>query len=123
MGNIPTFKSHKVSDDFVKLIMMIIQDKKPTKYQVENLSNDEQSLYHRALALGLLHKHKAIPKVGDGIVEDLKHKLKLIEEEIDAGNDNPLLINEMKNVLYHMVDLKMISVLGAKKHLKQFSEK
>ena len=123
MGNIPTFKSHKVSDDFVKLIMMIIQDKKPTKYQVENLSNDEQSLYHRALALGLLHKHRAIPKVGDGIVEDLKHKLKLIEEEIDSGNDNPLLINEMKNVLYHMVDLKMISVLGAKKHLKQFSEK
>ena len=50
----------------------------------------------------------------------LKEKHKIIEGEILAGNNNPELINELKQVLMKLHHLGAISIPSIKKYLKQF---
>jgi hypothetical protein len=53
-------------------------------------------------------------------VEKLKNQLKLVEGEIQAGNNNKLLIDELKTILNKLYLLGVVSLVAVRKHLKQF---
>jgi hypothetical protein len=50
----------------------------------------------------------------------LKEQFKVIEGQIMAGNDNPEVLKELKDVLLKLNHLGAISLSGIKKYLKQF---
>ena len=58
---------------------------------------------------------------GDEITSELKDRLELIEGEIEAGNNNKELLNELREVLMKLYHYNVIFLIVAKKYLKQFN--
>jgi len=119
LHSIEGLKNSKVSDDFVKIIVNICNSQNVPKSAINNLNSDEQKLFNQILHLSGMNKF--IHQTGDGIIGELKNRLELIEGEIEAGNDNKELINELRDVLMKLYHYKIISYNSAKKHLKQFN--
>jgi hypothetical protein len=55
-------------------------------------------------------------------VENLKHRLKLIEGEISIGNDNPELLKELYVVLHSLKNFKVITDKQLKEYISQFKK-
>jgi hypothetical protein len=53
-------------------------------------------------------------------IQDSDSKFKIIEGEIIAGNNNPEVFQELKEVLMKLNHLGAISLAGIKTYLKQF---
>jgi hypothetical protein len=119
--NIPSFKQVKVSDDFVKLIMNITKNKFPSKNELENLNQNERNLFDRIIHLAKLHKNPNLEKKMSGSIQDeLKNQLSLIEQDINAGNNNKEMVRDMEKILMNLVDYGCITYANAKKHIKQY---
>ena len=119
--NIPSFKQVKVSDNFVRLIMNITKGKYPSKIELENLNQIERNLFDRVIHLAKLHKNPHLEiNMNNSIKDKLKHELNLIEEDINAGNDNKELIKDMEKILMNLVDYGCITYKNAKKHISQY---
>ena len=111
------FPQKKVSDAFVDVVFMVLKGQTPTLRVFKKLSEEERKLYDTLVFMSGLSKE--IEHTGSGVKEDLKKRLQLIEGEIEAGNTNPLLIKEARQVLHHMAQMKMVSRPKAVAHLKQ----
>ena len=111
------FPLKKVSDAFVDVVFMVLKGQTPTLRAFKKLSEEERKLYDTLVFMSGLSKE--IEHTGSGVKEDLKKRLQLIEGEIEAGNTNPLLIKEARQVLHHMAQMKMVSRPKAVAHLKQ----
>ena len=119
--NIPSFKQVKVSDEFVRLIMNLVKGKFPSKSELEQLNSNEKNLFDRIIHLAKLHKNSSLEKHLDkNIVDELKSKLSLIEEDINAGNNSKELVKDMEKILMILVDYGCITYKNAKKHILQF---
>ena len=64
--------------------------------------------------------HKKFKTNTNETLSQLKEKHKVIEGEILAGNNNPELLKELKEVLMKLFHLKAISIPAIKKYLKNF---
>jgi hypothetical protein len=119
--NIPSFKQVKVSDDFVKLIMNITKNKFPSKNELENLNQNERNLFDRIIHLAKLHKNPNLEKkMNVSIQDELKNQLSLIEQDINAGNNNKEMVRDMEKILMNLVDYGCITYANAKKHISQY---
>ena len=67
---------------------------------------------------GLRKEHNNL--ITDEHIKNLKNRLKLLEGELEAGNDNEELYVELKQVLYKMYHYHLITMSGIKKYLSQF---
>ena len=112
------FPNTNVSDAFVEIIMKISNNEQPTNVLLNSLKNEEKELLDTILFISGLHKKLNVNK--NTHVEKLKNQLKLIEGEIQAGNNNKLLIDELKTVLNKLYLLGVVSLVAVRKHLKQF---
>ena len=112
------FPNINVSDAFVEIIMKISNNEQPTNVLLNSLKNEEKELLDTILFISGLHKKLNVNK--NTHVEKLKNQLKLIEGEIQAGNNNKLLIDELKTVLNKLYLLGVVSLVAVRKHLKQF---
>ena len=122
-NNIKSFKNTKVSNDFVKIIMNLIKNEYPTKNEINKLTEKEKNLFERLIYLAHLHKKEGLEKhINDDTINELKHKLKLIEEDINAGNNNKELLKELENILMTLVDYKAITYKSARNHYLQYLE-
>jgi len=54
------------------------------------------------------------------IVNELKNKFKLAEGQLRAGNNNPLIIKELKDILKKLTLYNVVSLKNSKDYLKQF---
>ena len=111
------FNNCKVSNGFVDAIMDMY-DNKDVSGIVDSLKSEERILFGRLLYVAGLHKKFKINN--NETLRQLKEKYKIIEGEIEAGNNNPQLINQLKNVLYELYHMDAISIPAIKKYLKQF---
>ena len=46
--------------------------------------------------------------------------MELVEGEIQSGNNNPVLIQELQTILYKLVHFNIISSYQAKNHIRQY---
>ena len=113
------FKTIKVSERFVELIMQMLKGHKPTSKDLKSLDAKEREIYDELIQLSGLHK--SVEHTGDKTVEELKKRLELIEGEIGVGNDNPELLKELYSTVSLLVHFKKITPTEAKSYLKQFS--
>jgi hypothetical protein len=107
----------KVSNLFVDIIMDMYNNKNVSS-AIKNLNINEQHLMN-----GLLFKaglHKKYTTDSNETLNYLKNKHKVIEGEILAGNNNPELVKELKDVLLKLYNLNAISLSSLKKYIQQF---
>ena len=116
--NIKSFTNVKVSDKLRSILINLMQGYKPTITEINTLSKSEQELFDRALYVSNLNK--SVENNQDKTVNNLKKRLQIIEGEIEAGNNNPLLKTELKSVLEKLLSFKVVSRKVFTDYLKQY---
>ena len=110
------FKNSPVSDAFVSIIINIVKGKLPSSREIENLP--ELALYDALIHVAGLHKRVEHKK--NHTVDHLKKRLDLIGGEIEAGNDNHALKEEMKNIVHKLYHLGQVGYADVNAFLHQF---
>ena len=109
----------KVSDNFVDIFFSMTKNKQPSKETINNLSTDEQHLLDTLLYISGI-KSASVSSNKDDIIKELKEKLRLAEGQIKAGNDNPLVKEELKDIIKKLYLYNVVSLKNSKEYLKQF---
>jgi hypothetical protein len=107
----------KVSDAFGDVVLSVLKGKTPTMKDFNRMSAQDKKHYDMLVFSSGLHKD--VESTGSGIKQDLKARLELIEGIVQAGNNNPDIIKEARQVLHQMAQMKMVSRPKAVAHLKQ----
>jgi hypothetical protein len=89
----------------------------PTHSDLDSLKTGERQVYDRLITLAHLNKNVVHQK--DNTVKDLKKRLKLLEGEIEIGNNSPLIKKEIYAILHTLKDFKVITEPQIKKYLQQ----
>lgn len=118
MKSVAGFRTTRVSEGFVKLIMNMIKGLQPSHSDVTALSSSERQLYDRLIQVANLNK--SVAHQGDKTIGDLKQRLKMIEGEISIGNNNPMLKKELYAVLHSLKNFKVITQSQINNYMKQF---
>ena len=118
MVSVVGLKNTKVSEKFVNIIMNILEGHYPTLAELNGLSITEKQLFDRLVYLSGLNKQ--VSHSSDKTINDLKKKMKLIEGEISAGNNNPMLYKELYVVVHSLKDFGVLSQRDIKSYLAQF---
>jgi hypothetical protein len=84
------------------------------------LSNSEQELLSVLLYVSGLNKKNNIVIKRDDNVKKLKERFTLVESQIKAGNNNPVVKEELKQIIKKLYLFKAISLNSAKDYIKQF---
>ena len=108
------FPAIKVSENFVTIINQLLNNQKP---DLHILSHSEKILYDALIYVSHLDKHVNNSK--KDTINDLKKRLRLIEDEINAGNDSNLLKQELKDIIYKLFHFKNITKKQLNEYLKQ----
>lgn len=118
LGRIAGFPNVKVSDELVAIIMKLAKGQKVIKQEIDTLTKTEQILYDKLLSLANLHKNA--PNNKDATITALKDRMELIGGQIEAGNDNKLLVKELYHIVHALKNFGVISNKEATKFLSQF---
>ena len=119
MHSVENFPNVKVSDKLTDILYhMCIKNTKPTKESINTLNATEKKLFDLLLYVSGLGKNIGTNK--DENITELKDRLKLVESQIRAGNNNPVVKKEMKEIIQKLYLYKVISHNNGKAYLKQF---
>jgi hypothetical protein len=112
-------RGNNVSDLFVRLILQLVEGKRPSQQDIDLLTSNELHLFNWAIQVcGLKSKHSPVSL--KYTVNELKSRLNILEGEIKSGNDNPDILKEIVNILHHLKDFNIISPKKIKQYLSQF---
>jgi len=111
------FPTIKVSDNFSNIIINMVHKNEPSFSDLSRLNSHEKELYDVLIALAGLKKR--IYNTHDNTISTLKNRLNLLEGEIEIGNNNPKIYNEIRKILFKLHHLKVISMKQVQGHLKQ----
>lgn len=119
MHSVENFPNIKVSDNLTNILYhMCIKNTKPTKETLSSLNTTEKKLFDLLLYVSGLGKNIGTNK--DENIKELKDRLKLVESEIRAGNNNTVVKNELKDIIKKLHLYNVISHNNGKAYLKQF---
>ena len=105
-------RNKKVSDNFVDVIFKMIDEKPITQSDLKNINN-ERLIYDNLIVQSGLHKSKKIPTTIEQTSQEMKDRLGLLVGEIEAGNSNKKLLEELHELLFKMVRVNLISKSAA----------
>jgi len=124
MHSVEHLPNVKVSDTLADIIFNMCKNEHPTKQILDTLKTGERELFDLLLYVSGLGKSKHISKEIDNkkntIIKELKERLKLVEAEIQAGNNNPVVKAELKEIVNKLVLYNVISQNNGRKYLQQF---
>jgi len=120
-ANIQGMPNHTVSDQFVDLIMRIIEDKETSKQDILDLDETEQELYSLLMYRSGFYKEN---KTTDNkqAIERLKKRFELVNGEIMAGNNNDDNFKEIYKLLFKLSNLGALNLSMARKYYKDISK-
>ena len=89
------------------------------------MSSDERKLFDLLLYVSGLRKSRHVNKIEntsakDANIKELKKRFKTVETEIQAGNNNPIVKAELKEIVNKLVLYHVISQNNGKKYLQQY---
>ena len=105
-------RNKKVSDNFVEVIFKMVDDKPISQSDLRNINN-ERLIYDNLIVQSGLNKSKKIPTTIEQTSQEMKDRLGLIVGEIEAGNSNKKLLEELHELLFKMVRVYLISKSAA----------
>jgi ribosomal protein S20 len=106
----------KVSDALASTIMKIVDGGSIKKSDLHVLSPNDKHIYDKLMMMSGLHKTH--DNTFDESSKEMKARLRLIEGEISAGNDNIALLKEAHQLLHSMARSGIISNYSAGNHYK-----
>ena len=115
--NIPGIPNQKVNDNFVNLILKIVNNEDVNLKDIDDLNEKDSILFTVLMNKAGLKKKYQINNVRT--LEALSKRLELLEGEFEAGNDNDLMIKELYEIVFKLAYLGAITLSNAKKHYKQ----
>ena len=101
------YRNVKVSDDFVSIIMKILNGGEPTHKEIQKLDLAEKELYDNVIHLA--HLHKKIEHNLSQTRQAMKHRFELLNGEVGAGNTNKAIKKELTDLVHKMAYAGMIS--------------
>ena len=121
MHSVEHFPNVKVSDTLTDIIYnMCTKNTKPTKEMLNSLKTTERKLFDLLLYVSGLGKNMGVTTAKEEYVKELKDRLQLVESQIRAGNNNPVVKNELKEIIQKLYLYNAISMNNGKAYLKQF---
>ncbi len=117
MASIPQFNQAHVSNRFIQIIMDLIGGHPPTSQELSLLPSSEKILYDRLMYLSGLHKIH--PHSTHETVKQLQQRMKILEGELESGNDNPVVKKELISILHTLHQFKNISFTDMKRYINQ----
>jgi hypothetical protein len=105
----------KVSDGMSEMLLKMLEGVNPTKKDFAILEKNEPSLYNNLIHLAQLHKDYETPNNNE-TKQQMKHRMELVQGEIEAGNTAPSILSEAKQLLRLMVGNGMLKSTQARKH-------
>ena len=121
MRNITGFKNAPVSNEFVEIVMNMCRNNTlPNKSELQQLNSSNKELWDLLIHYSGLHKSNVDSSKGETI-QKLKERLSLVEGEMEAGNNNPELVDELRGLLFKLKNLDVITTYQAKQHFKQLT--
>ena len=114
------YKDVKISDRLASIIMKVIRKEHITHHDVGALNEKEQILYDNLLYMSKLHKthHNTVDKS----VEKMKERFAILDGELNAGNDNPLIMKELYQLIFKMAKSNIISMTDAVNYWNQLKK-
>jgi hypothetical protein len=120
MQNIQGIPNKRVSNEFVDLIMKIINDvSETTKEDIYSLDEKEQELYNILMYKSGFYKEGKTKLDTKNVIKRLKSRLALVEGEIKAGNDNTDNFKELYSILFKLCNLGAVSLSEGRKYYKE----
>jgi hypothetical protein len=120
MQNIQGLSNKRVSNEFVDLIMKIIDDVvETTKDDLYSLDEKEQELYNILMYKSGFYKEGKTKLDTKNVIKRLKSRLALVEGEIKAGNDNTDNFKELYSILFKLCNLGAVSLSEGRKYYKE----
>ena len=109
-------KDMKVSDAFVSAIMKILRGDVVRKHDVSMLSDKEQMAYDNLIYMSKLFKkhHNNVDKTA----QKMKERFAVLEGELEAGNTNKLIVEELHQLLHKMAKSNIITATDATNYWK-----
>ena len=127
MHSVEHMPNVKVSDTLADIIFNMCKNanaNKPTTETLDTLKSSERVLFDLLLYVSGLSKSKSISTISGNSkekhIKELKERLKLVEAEIQAGNNNPVVKAELKDIVNKLVLYHVISQNNGKEYLQQF---
>jgi hypothetical protein len=124
MHSVEHLPNIKVSDTLADIIISMCKNDHPTKQTLDTLSSSEKQLYDLLLYVsGLRKKHIGLTEntsAKDANIKELKKRFKIVEAQIQAGNNNPVVKTELKEIINKLVLYHVISQNNGKKYLQQY---
>ena len=114
IGGLP---NKKISKKLASIIMDLIEGMHPTHDELTRLDKSDRIIYDKVVYLGKLHTD--IPHTNETTINDLKKRLKLLEGEIEIGNNSPQLKQEINEIIKNLILFKTITPKQGKDYLKQ----
>ena len=110
-------KDCQVSDSLAKVILELCQGKVPTNQEIKHLSSSEKRIYDELIYMAKLHKE--VSHSGEDTIHQLKHRLSILEGEIEAGNNNPDILREIHKIVNVLSRMGAISHNNAREYLQE----
>jgi hypothetical protein len=111
-------KNAPVSEEMVKILVDLSKNKYPTSRDLAKLQPSENELFDALLHLAKMHKR--VENTSSKSAANLKKRLSLIEGELEAGNTNRELHDELRDIVYKLHHLGEITQSAATSFLKQY---
>jgi len=111
------FPNKRISDIFVSIIMKLIEGNPITKTDLDFLKPAEKTMYNKLLVVSGLHK--TVSNTYEETIEEMKQRLRLIEGQLKAGNDNTSILKEAHSILHGMSACGLISGNAASRYYKE----
>ncbi len=120
MQNIQGIPNKRVSNEFVDLIMKIIDDvAETTKDDLYSLDEKEQELYNILMYKSGFYKEGKTKVDSKNVIKRLKERLVLVEGEIKAGNNNKDNLKELYSIVFKLSNLGAVSLSEGRKYYKE----
>jgi hypothetical protein len=114
------YKDEQLSEYLASLIIKLVEGGNIKKYELQQLSNHEMMIYDNLIKRSKLHT------MNDNTFETtagkMRQRLEVLEGELEAGNTNKLIKEEIHGLLFKLAHAKVISQVDANKHWKSIME-
>ena len=104
-------KNYLITPKFEKIIREIIREEDMKKEDYDQLSSDEQDLLIKVIKKGGLYD-KLYSKIADSKINDKKEdiikRFNLLRGQLEAGNNSPDIVRELKLLIFQMGKLDII---------------
>ena len=100
-GALSWFQPVAISDSFTELINEMLKSQSVNKHLLKTLDKDEQKLFYEVMDKAGILGGMGLEKPKNTDDEDLKNKFEILLGEYHAGNNSPLLIQQLrKHIIY-----------------------